>query len=352
MTAARSLRSFSRRTAIGVFAALVCLSPGGGCEKKPASGAAKPNTGTQTGAGSGGSGGADAKKTLRVGYSQIGDESGWRKANTASITSEATKRGIDLDFHDAVQKQENQIKALRNFVVKKVDVIVLSPVVETGWEPVLKEIKQAGIPVVLSDRAVEVSDPSLFATFIGADFVEEGRLAAEWLAKATDGKAKIAELQGTAGSAPALDRKKGFAEGLKSHPDMQIIKTQSGEFTRAKGREVMEAFLKSPDGKQITAVYAHNDEMALGAIQAIEEAGMKPGVDIKIVSIDGVKDAFKAMVDGKLNCSVECNPLLGPYVFDAVQAIAAKKPIEKRIVTKTVVFEQKTAAEDIKTRQY
>jgi galactofuranose transport system substrate-binding protein len=295
---------------------------------------------------------AGAGKKLRIGFSQIGAESDWRRANTESIQSEAAARGIGLVFSDAQQKQENQIKALRSFVVQNVDVIALSPVVETGWEPVLKEIKQAGIPVVLTDRKVEVSDPNLYVTFIGADFVEEGRKAAEWLAKATGGKANIAELEGTPGAAPAIDRKKGFDEAIKAFPEMKIIKSQSGEFTRAKGREVMETFLKSPEGKQINALYAHNDDMAIGAIQAIEEAGLKPGVDIKVVSIDGVKAAFEAMVSGKLNCTVECSPLLGPTLFNTVEAIVAKKPVEKRIVTNAGVFEQASAAEDIKARRY
>jgi simple sugar transport system substrate-binding protein len=206
--------------------------------------------------------------------------------------------------------------------------------------------------VVLTDRAVEVSTDDLYVTFIGADFVEEGRRAAAWLAGATAGKAVVVELQGTPGSAPAIDRKRGFEEGIKAHPEIKVIKSQSGEFTRAKGREVMESFLKSPEGKQITALYAHNDDMALGAIQAIEEAGLKPGVDIKIVSIDAVKAAFDAMVAGKLNCTVECSPLLGPQLCDAVEAIAAKKPVEKRIVTNAAVFEQANAAKDITTRKY
>ena len=310
-----------------------------GCEKKPAANTPAAKV-------------PPAAKKFHVGFSQIGAESDWRRANTESIRSEAAVRGIDLAFSDAQQKQENQIKALRSFIVQRVDVIVLSPVVETGWEPVLKEIKLAGIPVILTDRSVDVSDPSLFVTFIGADFVEEGRRAAEWLAKATGGKAMIAQLQGTPGAAPAIDRKRGFEEALKAYPDMKVIKSQSGEFTRAKGREVMETFLKSPEGKQITALYAHNDDMALGAIQAIEEAGLKPGVDIKIVSIDGVKAAFEAMAAKKLNCTVECSPLLGPQVFDTVQAIMDKKPVEKRLVTKAGVFEQATAAEDLKTRKY
>jgi len=291
-------------------------------------------------------------KKIRVGFAQVGAESDWRRANTESIKSEAAARGIELVFVDAQQKQENQIKALRSFVAQKVDVIALAPKVETGWEPVLKEVRQAGIPVILTDRSVDVSNPDLFVTFIGADFVEEGRRAAQWLGKATNGKAVVAELQGSPGAAPAIDRKKGFEDGVKAFPGIKIIKSQTGEFSRAKGREVMESFLKSPEGKQITALYAHNDDMALGAIQAIEEAGLKPGVDIKIVSIDGVKAAFEAMVAGKLNCTVECTPLLGPKLFDVVQALMAKKPVEHRIVTEAKVFEQATAAQDLPTRKY
>lgn len=293
-----------------------------------------------------------AGKKVVVGFSQIGAESAWRTANTESIKTEAAKRGIDLRFADAQQKQENQIKALRSFIAQDVDVIAFSPVVETGWEPVLREIKKAGIPVVLSDRAVDVTDDSLYVTFIGSDFVEEGRRAANWLVKASGGKALIAELQGTPGSAPAIDRKKGFEEVIAAHPDMKIIKSQTGDFTRAKGKEVMESFLKSPEGKQITALFAHNDDMALGAIQAMEEAGVKPGKDVLIVSIDAVRGAFEAMVAGKLNCTVECNPLIGPQLFDAVEALMAGKSVAKRVVIDESVYEQAQAAEVIKTRKY
>lgn len=343
--------SHARRQVIGILAmAAAGLGAGWGCEKQPQAGGPAPAPANTPGAKA-----PSPNKPatpIRVGFSQIGAESDWRKANTDSIKAEAAARGYDLVFVDAQQKQENQIKALRSFVAQGVDVIAFSPVVETGWEPVLKEIQQAGIPVVLTDRAVQVSDPTLFVTFIGADFVEEGRRAARWLAKATGGKAMVAELQGTPGSAPAIDRKKGFEEEIKAYPEIKIIKSQTGEFTRAKGREVMESFLKSPEGKQINALYAHNDDMALGAIQAIEEAGLKPGTDIKIVSIDGVRPAFEAMVAGKLNCTVECNPLLGPQLCDAIEAVLAKKAIDKRIVTKAGVFEQGTAAEDIKARKY
>jgi simple sugar transport system substrate-binding protein len=293
-----------------------------------------------------------ASKKIVVGFSQIGAESGWRTANTESIKAEAAKRGIDLKFADAQQKQENQIKALRSFIAQGVDVIAFSPVVETGWEPVLREIKKAKIPVVLSDRAVKVTDDSLYVTFIGSDFIEEGRRAAQWLAKASGGKAVIAELVGTPGSAPAIDRKKGFEEVLAKYPDMKIVKSQSGDFTRAKGKEVMESFLKSPDAKQLTALFAHNDDMALGAIQAMEEAGVKPGKDILIVSIDGVRGAFEAMAAGKLNCTVECNPLIGPQLFDAVEAIMAKKSLPKRTAVEEGVYEQSQAAAELPKRKY
>ena len=293
-----------------------------------------------------------ADKKLVVGFSQVGAESGWRTANTDSIKSEAAKRGIDLHFSDAQQKEENQIKAIRSFIAQGVDVIAFSPVVETGFEPVLQEAKKAGIPVVLSDRAVKVSDPTLYKCFLGSDFIEEGKRAGNEAIKLTDGKAGIAELVGTVGAAPAIDRAKGFREAIASHPDMKIILTQSGDFTRAKGKEVMEAFLKSPEAKQITLLFAHNDDMALGAIQAMEEAGIKPGQDIKIVSIDGVKGAFEAMKDGKLNVTVECNPLLGPQLFDIIEKVAKGETVPARVVSEEGVFEQAQAAEELPKRQY
>jgi ABC-type sugar transport system substrate-binding protein len=299
-------------------------------------------------------GGAPARQAQKivVGFSQIGAESGWRTANTESIKGEAAKRGIELQFSDAQSKQENQIKAIRSFIAQDVDVIAFSPVVTTGWQEVLQEAKKAGIPVILSDRAVDVTDDSLYVTFIGSDFIEEGRRAANWVVKATGGKANIAELVGTPGSAPANDRATGFREVMAKYPEMKIIKTQSGDFTRTKGKEVMEAFLKSPEGKQINLLYAHNDDMALGAIQAMEAAGVKPGVDIKIVSIDGVKGAFEAMVEGKLNCTVECNPLIGPALFDAVEKLMKGEALPKRTVIEESVYEQSQAAEAIKTRAY
>ena len=292
-----------------------------------------------------------ADKKLTVGFAQVGAESAWRTAETESIKSEATKRGVNLKFSDAQGKQENQIKAVRAFIAQGVDAIILAPVVETGWEPVLREAKRAKIPVVLVDRGIKTADESLFATLIASDFVAEGRMAAEWLAKKTGGKASIIELQGTPGAAPAIDRKKGFEAGIKAHPEMKIIVSQSGDFRRSGGKEVTEALLKGA-GAGVTAVYAHNDDMALGAIQALEEAGKKPGSGVIVLSIDGVKGAFEAMAAGKLNCTVECNPLLGPMAFDAVEKSLKGDKLSKKTVVQDRVFDSSSAAAELPNRKY
>jgi galactofuranose transport system substrate-binding protein len=296
-----------------------------------------------------------AAKPLTIGFSQVGAESEWRTANTASVKDAAKQAGITLKFADAQQRQENQVKAIRSFIAQRVDVIAFSPVVESGWDTVLREAKAAKIPVILTDRAVKVSDPSLYVSFIGSDFVEEGRRAARWLAdyakKTPNRTFNIVELQGTVGSAPAIDRKNGFQEVIANNPKLKIIRSQTGDFTRAKGKEVMEAFLKS-DGKNINVLYAHNDDMAIGAIQAIEEAGLKPGKDIIIVSIDGVKGAFEAMKQGKLNVTVECSPLLGPILMKTAQDVVAGKAVPKRITVEEGVFPAETAAKELPNRKY
>jgi simple sugar transport system substrate-binding protein len=296
-----------------------------------------------------------AAKPLTIGFSQVGAESEWRTANTASIKDAAKQAGVNLKFADAQQQQQNQVKAIRSFIAQRVDVIAFSPVVETGWETVLREAKNAKIPVILTDRSVKVSDPSLYVSFIGSDFVEEGRRAGRWLMdyakKNGDKPLNIVELQGTVGSAPATDRKNGFAEVIAANPKLKIIRSQTGDFTRAKGKEVMEAFLKS-EGKNINVLYAHNDDMAIGAIQAIEEAGLKPGKDIVIVSIDGVRGAFEAMKQGKLNVTVECNPLLGPILVQTAQSVVAGKPVPKRITVDEGVFPAEVAAKEFPNRKY
>ena len=292
-------------------------------------------------------------KRIVLGFSQIGAESEWRTANTQSIKSAAATMGIDLRFSDAQQKQENQIKALRSFIAQKVDVIAFSPVVETGWDTVLQEAHAAKIPVILTDRSV-TSSPDLYVGFIGSDFVEEGRKAGRWaLQHFKDGTddVNIVEIQGTVGAGPAIDRKKGFEEIIATNPRFKIIRSQSGEFTRSKGKEVMEAFLKA-ETRKINLLFAHNDDMAIGAIQAIEEAGLKSGHDIAIVSIDGVKGAFEAMIAGKLNATIECNPLLGPQLMTSVTEVMAGKPIPKRIVVDEQVFPMETAKQNIQSRKY
>jgi galactofuranose transport system substrate-binding protein len=293
-------------------------------------------------------------KDLIVGYAQLGAESEWRSANTASVKEAAADLGVELKFSDAQQKQENQIKAIRSFIAQKVDVIGVAPLIETGWDDVFKEAKDAGIPIILVDRRADVS-PNLYVTLMGSDFLEEGRKAARVMATLTDGKANIVELQGTRGSAPANDRFAGFREVLKDYPDMKIVDTEDGNFTVAKGKEVMQAFLKA-HGKDVTAVFAHNDDMAVGAIQAIEEYGLKPGVDIKIVSVDAARGAFEAMMAGKLNATVECNPLLGPQFLELALKVANGEPVPKWIPSEESQFFAAQGADELKqilaTRKY
>ncbi|MET7364810.1 ABC transporter substrate-binding protein [Streptomyces sp. NPDC005566] len=299
------------------------------------------------------SSGEDPDGELVLGFAQVGSESGWRTANSKSVQEAAKKAGITLEFSDAQQKQENQIEAIRGFIRQKVDVIAFSPVVESGWGAVLNEAKAAKIPVILTDRAVDPENSPLYTSFLGSDFVEEGEEAGVWLIKEyadRSGTVDIVELQGTTGSAPANDRKAGFAEAIKLDAKFRIVASRSGDFTRAKGKEVMQAILnahKSPD-----VLYAHNDDMALGAIEAIEEAGMEPGTDIKIISVDGTKDAFVAMKAKKINVIVECNPLLGDQLMRLVRQVAAGRKVPRRVETVEDVYTQEEAEEALPSRQY
>jgi len=287
---------------------------------------------------------------LVVGFAQIGAESEWRTGNTASIKEAAESLGVELIFSDAQQKPENQIKAIRTFIAQQVDVIGVSPVVETGWESVFQEAKEAGIPIILVDRRADVPK-DLYATHLGSDFVEEGRNAARVMVKLLNGRGNIVELVGTVDSAPANDRYAGFREILEDYPEMKIIASESGDFTRAKGKEVMEGFLQRY-GDQIDALYAHNDDMAIGAIRAIEAHGLKPGQDIKIVSIDAIRDAFQAMIDGKLNATVECNPLLGPKFLELALKVVNGEPVPKWIPSEESIYYPENAAEIMPTRKY
>ncbi len=293
-----------------------------------------------------------ADDKLVVGFAQIGQESGWRDAETMSIQQYAEEHAdeVELNFSDGQQKQENQIKAIKTFIEQGVDVIGLAPVVETGWDQVFAEAQDAGIPIVLLDRTADVSE-DLYTTFIGSDFIAEGQMAADQMAELIGGSGKIVELEGTVGASAAIDRKTGFDGQIEEkYPDIEIVESQTGDFTRAQGKEVMESFLKSHD--DIVGLFAANDDMALGAIEAIKEAGLKPGEDIKIVSVDGVHDIFQAMVDGEANCTVECNPLLGPLFFETAAKLKAGEEVEKWIKSEDGVYTADTAAEDIETRQY
>ena len=288
-----------------------------------------------------------------VGFSQCGAESGWRTAETDSFKKTAEEDpDVELQFSDAQGQQENQIKAIRNFIAQGVDAIVLAPIVESGWDTVLQEAKDAGIPVFLVDRGVQVADESLYVTKIASDFIEEGKMAANYLIEkfGKDASLNIVELQGTVGASAATDRKTGFEQGIEGLAGYKITQSQTGDFARAKGKEVMEAFLKS--GEKIDVLYAHNDDMAVGAIQAIEEAGLKPGTDIVIVSIDGVKDIFQAIADGKANCTVECTPLLAPQTFQAIKDTLAGKTLDKWIKSNDRVFSDQAAIDELPNRVY
>lgn len=305
-----------------------------------------------SGSSAGGTSGGGGKK-LVVGFVQTGAESNWRVANTKSIQTEAAKHGYELKLATADGKSERQQADARNFIDQRVDVLLLAPIVETGWDEVLKQAKDANVKVVIEDRRPKVSE-DLYVTHVGADFKEEGRRAGEWLGKAMNGKGNVAVLEGTTGSAPAIDRNTGFMEVMKSkYPDIKIIMNASGDFERGKGKEVMKAFLSRPEGDQINAVYAHNDEMALGAIQALKERGKKPGKDVLMVSIDGSRPALEAIIAGELNCVVECNPILGPDVFDAIDKIVKGESVPKEIAVKESLFDQtNTNAEMLKERPF
>ncbi|MFR7527585.1 MAG: ABC transporter substrate-binding protein [Blautia wexlerae] len=281
---------------------------------------------------------AAADDTITVGFSQVGAESDWRTANTESMKSTfSEENGYELIFDDAQQKQENQLTAIRNFIQQEVDYIVLAPVTETGWDTVLQEAKDADIPVIIVDRMVDVSDDSLYTTWIGTDSLLEGRKAAEWLnayttAKGIDAKdVNIVDIQGTIGSTAQIGRSKGLEEGVDNY-GWNLLAQQSGEFTQAKGQEVMESMLKQYDN--INVVYCENDNEAFGAIDAIEAAGKTVGSDIAngeimVMSFDTTNAGLTDTLAGKIACDVECNPLHGPRAEELIKALEAGEEVEK-----------------------
>ncbi|MFB9328950.1 ABC transporter substrate-binding protein [Paenibacillus aurantiacus] len=292
---------------------------------------------------------------ITLGFSQLGKESAWRIANTASVQEAAAESGIRLVMKNAEQSQKKQFEAIRAFIAMKVDVIAIAPVVESGWEGILREAKAAGIPVVILDRSVNVKDTSLFVTTIGSDFEEEGEKAGKYLLdrmRNRPGPIRIAELQGTSGSAPSIQRGEGFRSVLAGRADMTITQSAPADFTEDKGRAIMRDFLKAPAEKRPDVLFAHNDDMALGAIDAIEEAGLKPGEDILVISVDGSRRALAELAAGKLNAVVECNPLIGPQLMQAAKEIMAGRTLPKRMVPPEDVFTQERAAEVVSGRKY
>lgn len=285
---------------------------------------------------------------LTLCYPQLGAESDWRTANTASFKETATKLGIKkLVFSDAQQKQENQISAMRSCIQQGVNVIALPPVVETGWDAVLKEAKDANIPVIVVDRSV-TADKSMYATHIGSDMEIEGKRAAAEFNKLLPNGGNILELSGTTGSGAAVGRAKGFRAALNAN--IKILDSQTGNFTRAEGKPVMEAFLKKYAG-QIQGVFFHNDDMAIGAVEAIKAAGIKPG-DLKMISVDGTRGGFQLMIDGWLQADVECNPLLGPQVMELALKLMNGETVAKEALTDESVYYPDKAKELLPSRQY
>ena len=294
---------------------------------------------------------------ITVGYAQVGAESDWRTANTESFKSTFTEEnGYKLIFDDAQQKQENQIKAIRSFIQQDVDYIVVAPVVETGWETVLEEAKEAGIPVILSDRQMQLSDDSLYEAWVGGNFVKEGETCGDWLAEKqgrADEEINMVTIQGTIGASAQVGRTEGMENKLKEHSNWNMLDKQSGEFTQAKGQEVMESFLKSYD--DIDVVICENDNEAFGAIDAIKAAGKTcgPEGDIIVVSFDSVKAAFESMIAGDLNATFECNPLHGPRVAEIIQKLEKGEEVEKIQYVDEAYFDTSMDLEEIlKTRAY
>ena len=298
---------------------------------------------------------ADDGRKIKVGYSQVGQESNWRLANTKSIEESAKDFNIELHMEIADQSQEKQFEAIRSFISEGVDVIVVSPVVETGWDEVLREAKAAGIPVIMSDRNVllENREENLTTTYLGADFVEEGRRAMRWIRDKVpaDGDMSIMESMGNVGASPTEERDRGFREILKENPSYQITYSEYGDFTYDGGKKVVREYLEEHEW-DIDIIFSQNDDMALGAIEELKAHGIKPDEDVKIISVDATTEAFEAMVRGELSCAVECNPIIGPQLMKAIRDLCSGKQMPFRIITDEKVYDQSVADDYIRKRRY
>lgn len=296
----------------------------------------------------------EEEQSLLLGFSQLGWESAWRLANTESIKSAAEKANVSLMYDNAEQKQERQIKAIREFIAYQVDVIAFSPIVENGWDNVLQEARDAGIPVLTTDRMINTADESLYAGFIGSDFHQEGVSSGEFLIEKAQrenlGQLNIVELSGTLDSTPMLQRAEGFRAAIAGHENLKLIDSMSGDFLRPKGRECMKVLLEKHE--KIDVLYSHNDAMTLGAISAMEEVGLEPGKDIIIITVDGQQEAIDLLRQGKVNCVVECKPDIGDTVMDLAKKLAAGEEIEKCTYSEEQVFTEYDDLDAIAPRGY
>lgn len=282
-----------------------------------------------------------------VGFSQVGAESDWRNANTISMQEAlSAENGYRLILEDAQQKQEKQITAIRNFINMGVDYIVLAPTTETGWNTVLTEARAAGIPVILVDRMIETNDTSLFTCWVGSDFRREGQTAVRWLEEHFDGEPlRIVHLQGNIGSSAQIGRTEGLNEGLAAHPEWELVFRESGDFTQAKGQELMESILA--EQLDFNVIFSENDNMTYGAVEALKSAGKVPGKDITIISFDASSTALHMILDGEINYEVECNPLHGPRVQTLIEQLEEKAPFSKYTYVEETSFEAASLTPEI-----
>ena len=296
------------------------------------------------------------KSAVILGFSQLGSESGWRIGNSQDIISAADRAGVQLLFKNAEQKQENQIKAIRSFIAYQVDVIAFSPIVEDGWTNVLNEAKEAGIPVLCTDRFISGSDSDLIVGFVGSDFYKEGQRAGEFLIKKADQMGKdhlrIVEITGTVDSTPMRQRAIGFRQAIEGDPRFEIVESISGDFLKSKGKECMTEILKE-QGHNIDVLYSHNDAMTLGAIEAIEADGLTPGKDIVIITVDGEQGAIDLLKQGKINCVVECTPKIGDMIMSLTKKLAAGESVERYTYSEETMFSEfDENLQDIPARGY
>ena len=326
----------SSRLCSPAIAALALALIAAGCRKDSGGGAAK--------AGDSAAAGGAAGAGMTVGFSQMESDNPWRIAETKSLRDEAAKRGVNLVVTDAQGQTAKQVSDVEDLIARRVDVILLAPREFEGLVPALQAAAAAKIPVILVDRAANGTPGTDYVTLLASNFIDQGQRAAEWLATATNGTAQIVELSGTPGSSVAADRAKGFRDGLAKHVGMKILASQTGNFSRAQGEKVMQNLAQSL-GTKVTAVYAHNDEMALGAIQALKAAGRKPGVDVIVVSVDGQKAALEAIIAGELGATVESNPRFGPLAFETIDKFRRKEPVPTKILLTDRLFDKANAAQ-------